>query len=56
MVFLIMGRSAGNIDRRKTLKSDAKEKRRIRESEITTIYIIGFKLARKHNLKKGFMS
>ena len=26
------------------------------ESETTTIYIIGFKLARKHNLKKGFMS
>ena len=36
-------------DRRKTLKSEEKEKRRTREIQITTIYIF----ARKHNLKKS---
>ena len=42
-------------DRRKTLKSGKKKKRRIRESQITTIYIFGFKLlfSRKQRFKKS---
>ena len=41
-------------DRRKTWKSEEKEIEKNEESQITTIYIFGFKLyfARKHNLKK----
>ena len=61
MVFLVMGRSAENIeeknkiDRRKTFKNEEKEKWRTRESQITIIYIFGFKLyfGRKYNLKKS---
>ena len=55
-----MGRSADSIeektktDRKKTLKSEEKVERRIWQSQITTIYIFGFKLyfARNHSLKK----
>ena len=61
MVFLVMGQSAENIeekkkiDKRKTLKSKEKESKEYEESQITTIYIFGFKLyfTRKHNLKKS---
>ena len=61
MVFLVMGWSAENIDRKKktdrikTLKNEEKENEEYEESQITTIYIFGFKLyfARKHNLKKS---
>ena len=56
-----MGWSAENIeekketDRRRTLKSEEKKNEEYKESQITTIYIFGFKLcfARKHNLKKN---
>ena len=50
MVFLVMGTSAENIeekkktDIRKSLKNKEKENRRIRESQITKIYIFVFKL------------
>ena len=62
MVFLVTGRSAENIekkkktDRRKTLKSKVKRKKNeeCQQTQIITIYIFGFKLyfARKHGLKK----
>ena len=62
MVFLVTGRSAENIekkkktDRRKTLKSKVKRKKNeeCQQTQIITIYIFGFKLyfARKHSLKK----
>ena len=48
MVFLIRERGAENIekkkktDRRKTFKNEEKEKRRIQESQQTTINIFGF--------------
>ena len=56
-----MGWSAENIeekketDRRRTLKSEEKKNEEYKESQITTIYIFGFKLyfARKHNLNKS---
>ena len=61
MVFLVIGWSVENIeekkktDRRKTWKSEEKEIEENEESQITTIYIFGFKLyfPRKHNLKKS---
>ena len=63
MVFLVTGRSAENIekkkktDRRKTLKSKVKRKKNeeCQQTQIITIYIFGFKLyfARKHSLKKS---
>ena len=60
MVFLVMEWSAENIEekkklaRRKTLKSEEKKNEEHEESQITTIYIFGFKsyFVRKHNLKK----
>ena len=60
MVFLVMEWSAENIEekkklaRRKTLKSEEKKNEEHEESQITTIYIFGFKsyFAWKHNLKK----
>ena len=48
MVFLVRERGAENIekkkktDRRKTFKNEEKEKRRIQESQQTTINIFGF--------------
>ena len=64
MVFLVMGRSAENAeetkktDRRKTLKSEEKEKRRIRgKTNNNDIYVWFYLLykklyfARKHSLK-----
>ena len=50
MVFLVMQRSAENIeekkntDRRKTLKSEEKKNEECEESDLTTICIFGFKL------------
>ena len=48
MVFLVRERGAENIekkkktDRRKTFKNEEKEKRRIQESQQTTINVFGF--------------
>ena len=61
MVFLVMGWSAGNIeekkktDRRKTLKSEEKEKRRIRGKSNNNSIQVGVKLyfAQKQNLKRS---
>ena len=60
MVFLVMGCSAENeekkkTDRRKTLKVKRKKNEEYDESQITTIYIFGFKsyFAQKYNLKKS---
>ena len=61
MVFLVMGLSAENIkekkktDKIKHLKMKRKKNEAYEESQITTIYIFGFKLyfARKQNLKKS---
>ena len=61
MVFLVMGWSAENIeekkktDRRKTLKSEEKEKRRIRGKSNNNSIQVGVKLyfAQKQNLKRS---
>ena len=50
MVFLVRGRITENIkkkkktDRRKTLKNEEKEKRRIQKNQITTMNIFNFTL------------
>ena len=50
MVFLVRGRVIENIkkkkktDRRKTLKNEKKEKRRIQKNQITTMNIFNFTL------------
>ena len=60
MIFLVIGRSAEYIaekkktGRRQTLKSNEKEKRRIRGKSNNKVYIFGFKLyfAQKHFAEK----
>ena len=58
MVFLVMGWSAENeekkkTDRRKTLKVKRKKNEEYDESQITTIYIFKSYFAQKYNLKKS---
>ena len=58
MVFLVMGRSAENIEEKKktnrwkALKSEEKNEE-YEESQITTIFGVKLYYARKHNLKKS---